>query len=163
MASLFIALSIANNEIYPIVVEGPRKQPPNTCEKLPYTFKVEQIDEKGYRCEGTITVNACYGRCQSKEISDWKFPFKRAHHPVCVTFSGVSKVVTTLTNCDAEADMSIRRYEYTEPIDCTCRLCSSSNTSCESPGQLTHNRNPMVKLVAAPIIETDDYEENLDN
>lgn len=140
-----------------MVVEGPRKQTPNACEKLPYTFNVEQFDDKGYRCQGSITVNACYGRCQSKEIADWKFPFKRAHHPVCMTSTGVAKVVTMLPNCDLEASMEARRYEYSEPLDCVCKMCTSINTSCESPHQL-HNRAPLVKLVAAPI-SIDDYNE----
>ena len=142
-----------------MVVEGPRKQIPNACEKLPYTFNVEQMDEKGFRCQGSITVNACYGRCQSKEIADWKFPFKRAYHPVCVTGpTGVTKVITTLTNCDPEASLEASRYEYSEPIECVCKICTSINTSCESPHQL-HNRVPIGKLVAAPITE-EEYAEN---
>lgn len=158
----FITITICNNDFFPNVVDGPRRQQPNACEKLPYTFNVEQVDEKGYRCEGAITVNACYGRCQSKEISDWKFPYKRAHHPVCVTSSGVAKIVTMLTTCDPEAGMEARRYEYSEPIDCVCKICTTHNTSCESPQQLTHNRNPLVKLVASPIINAENEYENLE-
>lgn len=139
-----------------MVVEGPRVHTLNACEKRVYEFNVEQIDEKGFRCQGNIKVNACYGRCQSKEIADWKFPYKRAHHPVCMTSTGVAKVVTMLTNCDPEASMEARRYEYSEPLDCQCKMCTSINTSCESPHQL-HNRASFVKIVAAPIV--DDYNE----
>lgn len=141
-----------------MVIEGPRKNTPNACEKTPYKFSVEQVDENGYRCQGLITVNACYGRCQSKEIADWKFPYKRAHHPVCVTSSGVVQKVETLENCDPEASLEARRYEYSEPIDCVCKMCTSINTSCESPSNThqLHNRGSLIKFMSPH----DEYNEN---
>jgi hypothetical protein len=79
-------------------------------------------------------VNACWGRCDSKEISDWKFPFKKSFHPVCVP-AGRSKVTATLKNCDDEVGIEARKYDYMEPTACVCQICSSSDTSCEYPQQ----------------------------
>lgn len=71
-------------------------------------------------------------------------------------------MVTELTQCDPEASMEARRYEYSEPIDCVCKMCTSVNTSCESPHQLPHNRTPLMKLVAPSVADNEAEYENFE-
>lgn len=99
-------------------------------------FSFTESDSKGNSCSDTITVNVCRGLCDSKEISDWKFPFKKSHHPVCVPL-GRTKATVMLSNCDPEAALEARKYDYMEPIACSCQICSTIDTSCESPLALT--------------------------
>jgi Cystine-knot domain len=132
-------------ELVPAIIEGPTKAPIG-CHKRLYTYQIIQKDAKGYTCSDTVSVNACWGRCDSKEVSDWKFPFKMSHHPVCV-HKGTTKVVIMLQNCDPDASPEARRYEYIEPVNCMCQICSSKSTSCESP-QAIGKFNTHVRLVA---------------
>ncbi|KAG5667751.1 hypothetical protein PVAND_015721 [Polypedilum vanderplanki] len=138
--SLYFASCISTE--FPAIIEQEKIIAPIGCHRRLYTFQVTQTDSKGYVCSEKVTVNACYGRCDSKEISDWKFPFKRSYHPVCVP-KGITKVVIMLENCDPEAGLEARRYEYLEPLSCNCQICSSINTSCESP-QLLHKNHQQV-------------------
>lgn len=110
-----------------------------------------ESDAKGNSCTDTISVNACWGRCDSKEISDWKFPFKKSHHPVCV-HSGRTKVSVMLRSCDPDASIEARRYDYMEAISCSCQICSSIDTSCESP-QALQRGGSVVKLIGTDIEE----------
>lgn len=114
-------------------------------------FPSTESDSKGFTCTDTITVNACWGRCDSKEISDWKFPFKKSHHPVCV-HSGRTKVSVMLQNCDENAGMEARKYDYMEAIACSCQICSTKDTSCESP-QALNKGTSVVKLIGTDLEE----------
>lgn len=60
------------------------------------------------------------GSCQ-REISDWKFPYKKSYHPVCV-HAGRSKAVATLRHCHPLADPGTKRYEYMEATGCHCQV-----------------------------------------
>jgi hypothetical protein len=40
-----------------------------------------------------------------------------------------------LKNCDPDAGLEARKYDYMEPTSCVCKICSSSDTSCEYPQQ----------------------------
>lgn len=57
------------------------------CNMQQHKHKVKQTDSRGRICSGEVNVLICKGRCDSKEISDWKFPYKRAFHPVCLHVS----------------------------------------------------------------------------
>lgn len=39
------------------------------CHTRQYTFRVTQIDENGKKCWDTLSVMACWGRCDSNEVS----------------------------------------------------------------------------------------------
>lgn len=39
------------------------------CHRRLYTYKVTKTDENGRQCWDTISVNACWGRCDSNEVS----------------------------------------------------------------------------------------------
>jgi hypothetical protein len=68
-------------EIPPPLKEGPT-QGPIGCQKRLYTYRVSQVDSNGKECWDDLSVQSCWGRCDSNEISDWKFPYKKSHHPV---------------------------------------------------------------------------------
>lgn len=144
----FLTICLAT-EMIPALIEGPTKAPIG-CHKRLYTYRVTQSDTKGFSCTDTITVNACWGRCDSKEISDWKFPFKKSHHPVCV-HAGRNKATVMLRNCDADASLEARKYEYMEPIACSCQICSSVDTWCESPQHLQKPGNSIQQLITTDL------------
>lgn len=39
------------------------------CHRRLYTYRVTKTDENGKQCWDTISVNACWGRCDSNEVS----------------------------------------------------------------------------------------------
>lgn len=65
------------------VAEGPGLG----CNLFQYQHKIEQFDSQGRRCWDDVTVLSCKGRCDSREVSYWKFPHKKAFHPVCLHVS----------------------------------------------------------------------------
>ncbi|KAK9880144.1 hypothetical protein WA026_008659 [Henosepilachna vigintioctopunctata] len=127
-----------------IDVESLIPQEPETlsCEEMPYTFSVVQTDANGKQCWGAVTTNACKGRCDSNEISDWRFPFKKSNHPVCVHY-GRNRNVVTLRHCEEGALPEAARYEYLEAVGCKCQICSSSDTSCEGITYRPHRSYPV--------------------
>lgn len=38
------------------------------CHRRLYTYKVTQTDMNGKQCRGTLSVYACWGRCDSHEV-----------------------------------------------------------------------------------------------
>ncbi|XP_044754549.1 thyrostimulin beta-5 subunit [Coccinella septempunctata] len=100
------------------------------CRERVYTFQVTQTDENGKQCWDALSTVACWGRCDSNEISDWRFPFKKSNHPVCIHY-GRNRNVVTLRHCEEGALPEAARYEYLEAAGCKCQICSSSDTSCE--------------------------------
>ncbi|KAH8240311.1 hypothetical protein KR032_010819, partial [Drosophila birchii] len=105
---------------------------PLGCHRRLYTYKVTQTDILGNECWDYVSVWSCWGRCDSSEISDWKFPYKRSFHPVCV-HAKRHRAVAILKNCHSEADESISKYHYMEAVNCHCQTCSTQDTSCEAP------------------------------
>ncbi|XP_017073292.1 thyrostimulin beta-5 subunit [Drosophila eugracilis] len=105
---------------------------PLGCHRRLYTYKVTQSDLLGHECWDYVSVWSCWGRCDSSEISDWKFPYKRSFHPVCVHAKRHS-VTAILKNCHPNTEESVRKYQYTEAVNCNCQRCSTQDTSCEAP------------------------------
>lgn len=101
---------------------------------------------QGRSCWDLVSVQSCRGRCDSNEISDYKFPFKRSFHPVCV-FSGRIPSVAVLRNCDPDVAPLTNQYHYMEATSCKCQTCSSADTSCEAPKEIHHgNANKLMDL-----------------
>ncbi|GAB0096621.1 glycoprotein hormone beta-5 [Sergentomyia squamirostris] len=126
------------------------------CHRRIYTYRVTQTDQKGRDCWDDVSVVSCWGRCDSNEISDWKFPFKRSYHPVCV-HAGRQATVAVLRNCHPEAEPETRRYHYTEAVGCHCQTCSTQDTSCEAPRE-THDESAIkVLALSGPAPEDVDY------
>ncbi|KAG6449358.1 hypothetical protein O3G_MSEX006019 [Manduca sexta] len=91
------------------------------CSRRIYLAKAEQADEMGRRCWDTVKVPACGGRCDSREISDWEFPFKKSYHPVCVYGSRKSLVVY-LRNCDPGVTSGTDVFHFVAAENCRCKL-----------------------------------------
>lgn len=91
------------------------------CNRRLYTYRISQSDSAGRECWDHVSVWSCFGRCDSKEISDWKFPYKRSYHPVCV-HAARAKAVAYLRQCDANVEPETRRYEYMEAVECHCQV-----------------------------------------
>ncbi|KAM3959608.1 thyrostimulin beta-5 subunit [Aphomia sociella] len=100
------------------------------CVRRVTLARAEQIDEKGRRCWDRVKVHSCGGRCDSREISDWEFPFKKSHHPVCV-YGTRRSVMARLRNCDPGVTPGTENFHYIAAEDCRCKVCSSQHTSCE--------------------------------
>lgn len=64
------------------------------------------------------------------QIADWKFPYKRSHHPVCLHESTIEGTAI-LQNCDPDVAPGTEVHVYTEAAVCSCSLCKSSEASCE--------------------------------
>ncbi|KAK5645390.1 hypothetical protein RI129_006690 [Pyrocoelia pectoralis] len=111
------------------------------CHRRLYTYRVTQRDENGKECWDTLSVLSCWGRCDSNEISDWRFPYKKSSHPVCVHY-GRNKALAVLRHCEEGALPSAARYEYLEAAGCRCQACSSSDTSCEGLRYRPHRSQP---------------------
>lgn len=117
------------------------------CHRRMHTYRVSQTDKNNRECWDFVSVAVCWGRCDSGEISDWKFPFKRSYHPVCV-HAARQPTVTILRNCHPEVDEITKRYEYLEAVSCHCHTCSSSDTNCEAPIGNVLQEGPTEKLLA---------------
>lgn len=151
------------------------------CHKKKYTYRVTQTDskvrnqilincfgrnvltelnflKKGRTCWDVVSVKSCMGWCDSNEISDYKFPFKRSFHPVC-TFSGRIPSVATLRYCDDDVAPITRQYHYMEATSCKCQACSSTDTSCEAPKEIHHTGSKILDLFGgvAGVTEEVDY------
>ncbi|XP_054706885.1 thyrostimulin beta-5 subunit-like [Uloborus diversus] len=100
------------------------------CLRREYTLRAVKTDLKGRHCWDTLKVATCWGRCDSFEIPDWRFPYKISYHPVCVHDRKVLRRVM-LRNCEIGADRELALYEFLEAESCTCRLCNSSDTFCD--------------------------------
>ncbi|ODN03328.1 Glycoprotein hormone beta-5 [Orchesella cincta] len=100
------------------------------CHRRLYSYRVTKTDSAGKKCWGQVNVMSCWGRCDSNEIPDFRFPYKKSHHPVCI-FGSRKPNVATLDNCDPDVEPGTNRYEYQEAESCHCSVCKSSEASCE--------------------------------
>ncbi|XP_046917196.2 glycoprotein hormone beta 5 [Dermatophagoides farinae] len=102
------------------------------CHERSFTFKAVQTDPvTGLQCRDYIRLLSCWGRCNSGEISDYRFPYKRSFHNVCI-HDVVEKRLFELTDCDAGAPEYLRSYETVVAKSCVCRRCETSMVNCES-------------------------------
>ncbi|XP_076314640.1 thyrostimulin beta-5 subunit-like [Tachypleus tridentatus] len=101
------------------------------CHRREYTYTATRTDSRGRQCWDSLTVMSCWGRCDSGEIADWRFPFKKSFHPVCI-HERKRLVKVILQHCDPDADPELRIFEYYEADTCACQICESSTASCES-------------------------------
>ncbi|CAG5126290.1 unnamed protein product [Candidula unifasciata] len=92
--------------------------------------KPQAYDNDGQvvECSGSVTVNSCWGRCDSSEIGDYILPYRISHHPVC-TYTGRTSRVATIAGCPNYPDPTVLVFDAT---GCECRLCNTDYTSCEN-------------------------------
>ncbi|KAE8739983.1 Glycoprotein hormone beta5 [Frankliniella occidentalis] len=100
------------------------------CHPRVYNSTVSRSDRNGRTCFDHVSVTSCWGRCDSNEISDYRFPYKRSHHPVCIHDVHEPRVVV-LRHCQEGVEPGTERYEYLEAKRCSCQVCRSSEASCE--------------------------------
>ncbi|XP_013187094.1 thyrostimulin beta-5 subunit-like [Amyelois transitella] len=100
------------------------------CMKRMTLARAEQIDKNGRRCWDNVKVSSCGGRCDSREVSDWEFPFKISHHPVCV-YGSRRKILVNLRHCDPGVEPDTEKFTFLAADDCRCQICSSKHISCE--------------------------------
>ncbi|KAL0880815.1 hypothetical protein ABMA27_002000 [Loxostege sticticalis] len=100
------------------------------CKPRTYLHQAMQTDLNGRRCWGEVQIKSCWGYCLSYEISDWQFPYKESHHPVCVHGSR-KHALAKLKHCDPGVQSGTEDYHYVEAASCRCQVCSSDDTSCE--------------------------------
>ncbi|XP_037073536.1 thyrostimulin beta-5 subunit-like [Pollicipes pollicipes] len=110
-----------------------------------YPFSVLQMDEAGRACWGDIRVMTCWGHCRSHEVPDWRFPFKRSHHPVCI-HDRVQLRTVRLEHCDPGAAPATADYKYLDAVTCKCAACSSALTSCEGAKYRSTRSWPAVQV-----------------
>ncbi|KAJ6217348.1 hypothetical protein RDWZM_008505 [Blomia tropicalis] len=102
------------------------------CHRREYTYMAVKSDkETGKRCTGFITVESCWGRCNSGEITDYHFPYKKSYHYVCM-HGEQKKSMFELNDCDPDAPRYLRYYEAVVAKTCVCRMCETSQANCES-------------------------------
>ncbi|KAG8240352.1 hypothetical protein J437_LFUL000827 [Ladona fulva] len=64
------------------------------------------------------------------QISDWRFPYKKSYHPVCM-HGERTLFEKILRNCDPGVEPGTERHSYYVANTCVCSVCSSSKASCE--------------------------------
>ncbi|OTF76583.1 hypothetical protein BLA29_006308 [Euroglyphus maynei] len=102
------------------------------CHERSFTFKAVRTDPvTGLQCRDYIRLLSCWGRCSSGEIADYRFPYKRSFHNVCI-HDVVEKRLFELTDCDRGAPEYLRSYEAVVAKSCVCRRCETSMVNCES-------------------------------
>ncbi|XP_071543579.1 thyrostimulin beta-5 subunit [Panulirus ornatus] len=115
------------------------------CHRREYSYKVHKTDDNGLVCWDYINVMSCWGRCDSNEIADWKFPYKRSHHPVCI-HEETRLSEKTLRHCDEGAAPGTETYKYYEATRCSCSVCKSSEASCEGLRYRGARRAPRINV-----------------
>ncbi|XP_017036428.1 thyrostimulin beta-5 subunit [Drosophila kikkawai] len=148
-AGVLIMFGVSGSKLVELepINSGPTVAPLG-CHRRLYTYKVTQTDIQGNECWDYVSVWSCWGRCDSSEISDWKFPYKRSFHPVCV-HAKRQPAVAILKNCHSEADESISKYHYMEAVNCHCQTCSTQDTSCEAPANTVMDGGSKAIIIGA--------------
>ncbi|XP_015781999.1 uncharacterized serine-rich protein C215.13-like [Tetranychus urticae] len=100
------------------------------CHRREFTFNASRSDGLGRKCWGLVTSMSCWGRCDSMEIADYKFPYKQSYHKVCIHNRKAIRT-TLLPYCDRGVHQSLKIYKYVDAISCSCQFCDSSIASCE--------------------------------
>ncbi|KAL7648953.1 UNVERIFIED_CONTAM: hypothetical protein RMT77_000888 [Armadillidium vulgare] len=126
------------------------------CHRRQYSYKVQQTDSEGRTCWDHINVMSCWGRCDSNEIADWKFPYKKSHHPVCLHSSTQERKVS-LRNCDGGVDPETKVYTFQEAASCSCSFCRSSEASCEGLRYRGARRAPRQIKRGSPLMITSPF------
>ncbi|KAG8182930.1 hypothetical protein JTE90_010561 [Oedothorax gibbosus] len=130
------------------------------CLRREYTLKATRSDNLGRRCWDFIRATSCWGRCDSFEIPDWRFPYKISIHPVCMHDQKRLRRVR-LRHCDPpDADDRLRNYEYYDAETCSCGVCNSSDTFCDWKGHMHHHQRVVVPVQLPK--KTPEEEEDID-
>ncbi|KAF0296284.1 Thyrostimulin beta-5 subunit [Amphibalanus amphitrite] len=101
------------------------------CEpRLDRPMHVLRRDPAGLACWGTVRAVTCWGHCQSHEVPDWRFPYRRSYHPVCM-HGTVQLRTVTLPHCQPGAAAGTDRHTFLDAVSCGCAPCRGAVASCE--------------------------------
>ncbi|GIX89159.1 thyrostimulin beta-5 subunit [Caerostris darwini] len=113
------------------------------CLRREYTLRATRSDEYGRRCWDVIKTISCWGRCDSFEVPDWRFPYKVSVHPVCMHDQKTLRKVR-LRYCDPpNTGDDLRIYEYYDAETCSCGVCNSSDTFCDWKGHTSSQESSL--------------------
>ncbi|XKL61389.1 hypothetical protein PGB90_008446 [Kerria lacca] len=113
------------------------------CYRRIYNYTIIKKDNYGRSCWDTIPAVSCWGRCDSREIPDWKFPYKKSFHPVCIhDFQEPKNII--LRNCDDDVESGTEIFKFHQALSCKCSVCKSSEASCEGIKEKETNFHPQL-------------------
>ena len=75
------------------------------------------------------------------QTTDWKFPFRKSSHPVCI-HDARERIQITLKNCDEKVDPNTKTFEVLRALSCKCSTCKSSEATCEGIREKEFNFHP---------------------
>ncbi|KAL5273104.1 gpb5 family protein [Megaselia abdita] len=113
--------------IYPVVEKPFQSQ---ECQKGMSLLRITKSDNRGRECCDYGNETSCISRCDSINISDYKYIYKKSLQKICEDIA-LQTAVAFLRNCHRDAGEEAKRYEYSEPVE--CQSCNSSDTEFESP------------------------------
>lgn len=77
------------------------------------------------------------------QIPDWKFPYKKSFHPVCIhDFQEPKNII--LRNCDDDVESGTEIFKFHQALSCKCSVCKSSEASCEGIKEKETNFHPQL-------------------
>uniref|UniRef100_A0A914E5Z7 Cys_knot domain-containing protein n=1 Tax=Acrobeloides nanus TaxID=290746 RepID=A0A914E5Z7_9BILA len=89
-------------------------------EKIPGLYPLVKTDQNGKKCSGEFLLPACVGYCKTSETGTHEFPYSKQESKVCALIGDELENVT-LSNCDPDADMSIRWVLIPKSKTCGCK------------------------------------------
>lgn len=123
IVSVFIVAGLGHGQT---IIDGPSLG----CNLFEFEHHIEQTDSQGKRCWGNVVVLSCRGRCDSREISYWKFPHKKAFHPVCLHVSRDTYTSHSCTNvcslCRVKKLRALFVYQIAIAVRSLVRKCMNS-------------------------------------
>ncbi|KAK7575806.1 hypothetical protein V9T40_012092 [Parthenolecanium corni] len=127
------------------IIRGACKDPESIldCHRRLYNQTVTKKDALGRSCWDKVSAVSCWGRCDSREIPDWQFPYKKSFHPVCI-HDERELFKMTLKNCEEGTEPGTEIFEYYEAVSCKCSACKSSEASCEGLRLSDSNFHPQL-------------------
>lgn len=108
-----------------------------SCNMRRFIYRATKTSRSGSQCTGLVMATICYGGCDTGEIADWVFPYKKSIHKVC-QHGGRQRRRIRLSHCRTSSgevpspeelqDLAI--YRYVDATSCVCKKCASADTAC---------------------------------
>ncbi|NP_001161671.1 thyrostimulin beta subunit-like protein 1 precursor [Saccoglossus kowalevskii] len=73
-----------------------------------------------------ITIDACWGRCQTFEVPDLLPPYTAANHTMC-QYDVTEWRTVELSDCNPGVN---RTFVYLNALSCSCTKCSTKQSDC---------------------------------
>ncbi|KAI6213150.1 hypothetical protein M3Y94_00116500 [Aphelenchoides besseyi] len=96
----------------------------DTCvfdmQRIPGLNPLIRTDKNGRSCRGDVLLPFCRGACKTQETGSHIFPYKETNTFIC-TLIGNKVTNVSLTDCDENADNSVRFVTISASRECACR------------------------------------------